>query len=72
MNLPELKLHLKPEKAWDHFKTKAFVNCPKDIDDLVKQGFEESINESEKYERLFIVVSMVQAKAGGYLKAKMK
>lgn len=66
--LIELKKNGSPEKAWDYFKSKAFVGeCPEDIDELVKLGFKESINEAEKYSRLLYIVGLVKAKSEGKL-----
>ena len=69
MTESEIKQCKSPEKAWEYFKNKAFSDgCPNDIDELVKRGFNESLNEAEKYARLLYVIGLVQAKASGTLK----
>lgn len=53
-----------PEQQWEKVKQIVFVGeCPKEIDDLVKKGFAESIDDSEKWGKLAIVMLMLKTKS---------
>lgn len=52
-----------PEQQWDNIKNKLFINgVPKSIDDVVKNGFKDSEDESEKWEKLHMVLKEIKSK----------
>ena len=52
-----------PEEQWDEVKNKIFKKgVPKDIEELMKKGFDESEDESEKQFKLLAFIAMIKHK----------
>ena len=50
-----------PEQKWDEAKKMIFKDdVPADIEELVKQGLNESKNEDEKFAKLAVLLIMIQ------------
>jgi len=54
-----------PEQKWEEVKAKVFKNgAPKDIDAMMKKGFDESEDEQEKWMKLGAFMAMIKQKFG--------
>ncbi len=52
-----------PELIWEQVKIKAFKGqCPDRINNLMHKAFEESEDESEKWEKLAFVMNLIKQK----------
>lgn len=65
--------NISPEGQWDVIKKIIFKEkTPKKINDLIMRGFNESTSENEKWEKLKILVELINKKYNNavYLKYK--
>lgn len=52
-----------PEKQWEAVKAKIFKNgTPENLEKIVQDGFKESKSESEKWDKLALVLGMIKQK----------